>query len=416
VLVNANDDIIPEWAGTQQLGTIKDERGSGIVVNSSGDIYITGWSVGPLDGFTQAGGQDMFITKYSSSGTNQWTKKIGTASVDDGKSISVDSNDNIYVAGYTGAAFDGNNHFGGEDGFLVKYDSNGNKQFSVQIGSSNFDQACCVTVDSNNYIYISGYTTGSIDGNQSNGSVDIFLMKFDSSGNKIWTKQYGTNQGDQPYGMSIDLSDNIYITGNTSGQFDGNSSAGLYDMFLLKYNSDGEEDWAKQLGTTGSDSGEGVTVDSEGNVYVTGSTDRGLDGQTSYSAIGNNDVFLVKYNSNGLKQWSQQIGSSESDDGNGISIDLSGNIYITGMTKGSFDGEQFNGNEDIFLVKYNSNGIKQWSQQFGTSDDEFGMGVAVNQFNEILITGSTKGHLDGNTLSGGEDVFLIKYNSEGIKQ
>ena len=130
----------------------------------------------------------------------------------------------------------------------------------------------------------------------------------------------------------------------------------------------------------------------------------------------NNIVFLVKYNSNGLKQWSQQIGSSESDDGNGISIDLSGNIYITGMTKGSFDGEQFNGNEDIFLVKYNSNGIKQWSQQFGTSDDEFGMGVAVNQFNEILITGSTKGHLDGNTLSGGEDVFLIKYNSEGIKQ
>jgi len=114
--------------------------------------------------------------------------------------------------------------------------------------------------------------------------------------------------------------------------------------------------WTKQLGTSSSDGGSGVTTDSSGNVYVTGYTLGGLDGNTN---SGSYDMFLVKYNSSGTKQWTKQLGSSGWDWGNGVTTDSSGNIYVTGYTNGGLDGNTNSGSYDIFIVKYNSSGIKQ---------------------------------------------------------
>ena len=107
--------------------------------------------------------------------------------------------------------------------------------------------------------------------------------------------------------------------------------------------------------------GYGVTTDSSGNIYVTGSTSGlinyvGLDGNTS---LGSSDIFLVKYNSSGTKQWTKQLGTPYSDSGNGVSTDSSGNIYVTGTTGGGLDGKTSSGSGDIILVKYNSDGVKQ---------------------------------------------------------
>ena len=114
-----------------------------------------------------------------------------------------------------------------------------------------------------------------------------------------WTKQLGTSSSDKGRGVTTDSSGNIYVTGTTSGNLDGNTSSGLDDIFLVKYNSSGTKQWTKQLGTTSWDEGHGVTVDSSDNIYVTGFTGGGLDGNTS---SGGNDMFLVKYNSSGIKQ------------------------------------------------------------------------------------------------------------------
>jgi len=122
--------------------------------------------------------------------------------------------------------------------------------------------------------------------------------------------------------------------------------------------------WTKQLGTSSSDGGSGVTTDSSGNVYVTGYTLGGLDGNTN---SGSYDMFLVKYNSSGTKQWTKQLGSSGWDWGNGVTTDSSGNIYVTGYTNGGLDGNTNSGYGDIFLVKFNSSGTKQWTKQLGTS-------------------------------------------------
>ena len=112
----------------------------------------------------------------------------------------------------------------------------------------------------------------------------------------------------------------------------------------------------------------------------------------------------------------KQLGTSSGDIGWGITTDSSGNIYVNGVTQGGLDGNTSSGGSDIFLVKYNSSGIKQWTKQLGTSSDDFGIGVTTDSSDNIYVTGYTKGGLDGNTSSGQEDIFLVKYNSSGIKQ
>jgi hypothetical protein len=299
VMVNANDDIIPEWAGTQQLGTSSTDYGNGVTVDSSDNIYVTGQTQGGLDGNTSSGNWDLFLVKYNSSGVKQWTQQLGTSSYDKGDGVTVDSSGNIYVTGYTAGGLDGNTSSGDADLFLVKYNSSGVKQWTQQLGTSSSDQGNGVTVDSSNNIYVTGSTTGGLDGNTSSGSQDIFLVKYNSSGTKQWTKQLGTSSEDVGTGVTVDSSNNVYVSGYTAGGLDGNTNSGSNDLILVKYNSSGTKQWTKQLGTSSNDKGEGVTVDSSNNVYVSGYTDGGLDGNTS---SGGSDLILVKYNSSGVKQ------------------------------------------------------------------------------------------------------------------
>ena len=118
------------------------------------------------------------------------------------------------------------------------------------------------------------------------------------------------------------------------------------------------EGWSgtKQLGTTSMDLGQDITSDSSGNIYVTGGTEGGLDGNTS---AGSRDIFLIKYNNSGTKQWTKQLGTSGSDEAQGITSDSSGNVYLTGYTSGALDGNTSAGSIDLFIVKYNSSGVKQ---------------------------------------------------------
>ena len=140
----------------------------------------------------------------------------------------------------------------------------------------------------------------------------------------------------------------------------------LISILLLSsplFGQSNTKQWTKQLGTSIWDEGKDVTTDSSGNIYVTGITSGGLDGNTNYGSDCNyppcSDIFLVKYNSSGTKQWTKQLGTSSYDSGNDVTTDSSGNIYVTGSTEGGLDGNINSGSYDIFLVKYNSSGTKQ---------------------------------------------------------
>jgi len=231
-----------------------------------------------------------------------------------------------------------------------------------------------------------------------------------SSSSAAGTYQLATN--DYANGVATDSSGNVYVTGGTKGGLDGNTSAGNTDLFVVKYNSSGTKQWTKQLGSSGLDSANGITIDSSGNVYVAGVTYGGLDGNTS---AGYTDLFVVKYNSSGTKQWTKQMGTASNDLARGVATDSSGNVYVTGDTYGGLDGNTSAGYNDLFVVKYNSSGTKQWTKQLGTSSDDCAYGVATDSSGNVYVTGYTNGGLDG-TNAGGYDLFVVKYNSSGTKQ
>ena len=278
--------------------------------------------------------------------------------------------------------------------------------------SSN-DFAYGVATDISGNVYVAGGTEGGLDGNTSAGNTDLFVVKYSSSGTKQWTNQFGSSSRDSANGVAPDSSGNVYVTGMTNGGLDGCKSAGVEDLFVVKYNSSGTKLWTNQFGTWDTDFANGVATDSSGNVYVTGSTYRSLDGNTS---AGNADLFLVKYNSSGTKQWTKQLGSSSDDYANGIVTDSSGSVYISGTTYGGLDGNTSAGNADLFVVKYNSSGSKQWTKQLGTPSTDTANGVATDSSGNVYVAGGTYGGLDGNSGSGGNDFFVVKYNSSGTKQ
>jgi len=362
-------------AFTKQLGSSGEDVAIEVAVDSSGNSYVTGYTDGGLDGNSSSGKKDFFLIKYNSSGTKEWTKQEGSSGDDYAYGLAVDSSDNIYVTGYTDKKLHGNNSSGRFDMFLVKYNSSGARQWTKQLGTSNNEYASAVETDSSDNIYVTGMTWGGLDGSTkprycmgygtvkaSRECTDIFLVKYNSSGTKQWVKQLeGSSKSfDNAQGLAVDSSDNIYVAGFTNGGLDGNTSSGGYDILLVKYNSGGSKQWLQQFGSSKNDMGLEVNVDSKGNIYVTGYTQGGLDGKT-YS--GEKDIFLVKYNSSGTKQWTQQLGTPTFEEGNGVAVDSSDNIYVSGWTRGKLD--TYAGGDDAIVLKYNSSGTKQWTLQFG---------------------------------------------------
>jgi len=399
---------------TQQLGTSSDEYATGVATDSSDNVYITGNTEGGLDGNSNAGDRDLFVLKYNSSGTKQWTQQLGTSSGDYATGVATDSSGNVYAAGGTSGGLDGNTNQGKIDLFLVKFDLAGNKQWTKQLGTSSNENARDVATDFSGNVYVAGSTLGGLDGNTNPGiHMDLFLTKYNSSGTKQWTQQLGTPTVEEGTGVATDSSGNIYVSGYTWGILDGISNVNNSDPFIVKYNANGNKQWSQQIGSPESEAAWGVASDSAGNAVIVGATRGGLDGNTNSGEV---DFFAIKFNSSGNKQWTRQMGTSETDSAKGVASDSSGNVYVVGWTSGGLDGNSNSGGEDIFVVKYSVAGVKQWTQQFGSSSNDMAYGVVTDSSGNVYVAGSTSGGLDGYLNSGGSDIFVIKYNASGVKQ
>jgi uncharacterized protein (DUF2147 family) len=401
---------------TKQWGSSADEEARGIISDNSGNIYVTGFSRGNLDGQVNAGDTDAFLTKYDATGTRQWTRYIGTSGTDWGQAVDVDSAGNIYVTGSVSGSFDGKTYNGGKDVFVAKYDPSGNRIWYQQWGTSTDNFGYGVKVDSaHSFVYVTGPTYEYLPGETGDLVPNIFLSKRNTSdGSAIWTILDGTqNYSDYVEGIDLDSVGNVYVAGYTTGAFEGTNNA-TYDIFLAKYNASGTRQWVRQWGSTTNDYGHSVAVDGSDNIYVTGSAGGNIDGQT---ALGGDDVFLTKFNSSGTKQWTKLFGTSDLDRAYGITIDNSSNIYLTGVTLGSLGGGTNLGQGDVFLMQCDSAGTQVWTRLLGTTATDIGTGAAFNiSDGYIYVTGNTSGNLDGNINAGGLDVFLLKYNSSGAKQ
>ena len=233
----------------------------------------------------------------------------------------------------------------------------------------------------------------------------------------IGTKQLGV-AGKVTAGRSVttDTNGNVYTSGYTYGGLDGNTLTGTNDFFVTKYDSSGVKQYTRQLGVAGkATAGFPVTTDARGNVYVAGRTDGGLDGNT---LTGTADFFVTKYDSSGVKQYTRQLGVAGKDTyGYSVATDTSGNVYVAGYTKGGLDLNTLTGTRDFFVTKYDSSGVKQYTRQMGVAgQNTFGWSVATDASGNVYVAGYTRGGLDGNTLTGTRDFFVTKYNSSGVKQ
>jgi len=441
------------------------ERGRAIAVDASGNTYLTGSFQGTVDfdpgsgavNFTTNGNSDVFVLKLDPNGNLVWAHAFGNTGRDDGRGIAVDSSNNVYVTG----SFEGTVNFstsggatnltshGLEDVFALKLDGAGNLVWAREVGGSDIDQGLGIAADASGAVLVTGFFGDTVDFNPNGGTFnlssagigDAFLLKLDTDGGFMGVRSFGGTSEDEGFGIALDGSGNVYLTGFFSGTTDFDpgpgtltltSSGASSDIFVLKLTPVGTLVWVHGFGNTGVDIGEGITTDGTGTVYLTGLFQGTVDfdpGLGTANLTGNNKVveggaFALALDTNGNFVWAHSLVGAGPDEGTSIAIDRSGDLYLTGRFGGTASVDPGLGSvsltsggfSDIFMMKLDPGGSLVWLQSLGSTSVDEGLGVAVDGIGDVYLTGLFEGTLDAdpgpasvNLASAGlDDAFVVK--------
>jgi hypothetical protein len=388
------------WA--KQLGTDQEEYVMNHTTDGHGNIYVCGKTMGSLEG-TNKGNFDCFIMKLDSNGNIVWKRQFGTQGDDNEQWCASDPMGNIYVTGSTTGIFEdkttpsGYPHpVGVSDVFIVKFDTDGNHLWTVQCGTDSADIGQSVMVDGEN-VFVAGTTSG-IFGNSAKGKSDGFLMKMNTQGNTIWIKQFGTSADDNAAGISV-YNNAIYICGNTWGNLGGNST-GFLDCFTAEFDTSGNPVQFNQFGTDGFDIAMNIIADREG-LFVCGSTSGSLDGDQK----GEGDAFLVKLQKSGNVIWKSQFGTILHDGAR--SIAMNSNFPDLVLVSGVMHLPPAR----AFIRAYKKNGEFLWEKTISESDDKTntsGKDVDIDPSGRITHIGLTSTPVFG-PLIGVTDFYITRY-------
>jgi len=381
--IKYNSSGVQQWVARYNGPGNDDDGTSSIAVDGSGNVYVTGLSKG-------SGSYDDYCTiKYNSSGVKQWVARYngpGNGS-DFAHSIAVDGSGNVYVTGWS----KGSGSY--DDYCTIKYNSSGVQQWVARYNGpgNGYDEANSIALDGSGNVYVTGYS----DGGGTN--YDYCTIKYNSSGVEQWVARYNGpgNGSNYAHSIALDVSGNVYVTGNSTG------SGTNIDYCTIKYNSSGVEQWVARYNGPGNgdDVARSIVVDGSGNVYVTGySTGSGKS----------DDYCTIKYNPSGVQQWVARYNGPGNylDEATSIVVDVSGNVYVTGYSKGSGTSD------DYCTIKYNSSGVQQWVARYngpGNDDDE-AFSIALDGSGNVYVTGRSTGN------GTNWDYCTIKYNSSGVQQ
>jgi len=365
---------IPEWLMVESAGGIEFDDGLSICLDNDGNIYVTGIfeltaSFGSYD-ITSYGMHDIFVAKMDSDGSWLWAKSAGGVYDDFSYELATDSDGNIYITG----AFNESALFG-----------------------------------STTYI--------------SNGTKDIFVAKLDNTGNWLWVEQVGVTETNSGLAICSDTSDDMYVTGIYKGSavFDiyTLTSAGDYDMFIAKIDPAGNWLWASSAGGTSDDFSYSIDTSPAGNVFITGSFQDTADfGSSSVTSNGGKDIFVAKADLSGNWLWVENFGGNLDDSGSSINVDIVDDLYVTGSFSGSADFSSTtlssNGVYDIFVAKMDLNGNMIWAESAGGTDYDFGNSICTDTYGNVYITGGFAETVDFYvttlTGAGGRDIFVAGIN------
>ena len=460
--------------------------GYAIAVDGSGNIYVTGdseadWAIGSgLHAHSAA--KDVFVLKLNSSGAYQWHTFYGGAYNVFGQAIAVGSDGNIYATGFSYGTWPETpvNPFSGSNGnntniFILKLNSSGARQWHTFLGNNTKDHGGQgIAVDGSGNVYVSGWSDASWGSNTlhgfTSGSNNIFVLQLDSGGNLVWHTFYGSGYGDSGNAIALDDNSNVYVSGNSSQTWTGpsgevplhpsSSISPNSNILVIKLTSSGGYKWHTFYGAnTYINNGQGIAVDGNDSVYITGlsgATWNGPDTATCisgsapcqplnpFSASGK-DIFVLKLDSSGTYKWHTfyGAGAGNGDDGNSIAVDDSGNVYITGTSSATWNGpatgtcisgsapcqplNPFSGAYyDSFVLKLNSVGTYQWHTFYAPTGANtycswsqhalaLGNGIAADGIGNVYFTGySTAGWgAPNNPYTGCSfDVLVLKLLSD----
>ena len=450
-----------EWA--IRAGGALEDYGVSVAIDASNNSYISGYFKGTADfdpgpgaaNLSPSGNQDIYLAKYDADGNYLWAFNIGGTSYDASFSVTTDLSGNVYIGGFfqNTADFDPGpgvanlTSSGMEDIFLAKYDANGNYLWAFSINGTGQNVVKSVTTDASGNVYISGYFNSTADFDPgagtmnmtSAGNKDIFLAKYDANGNYIWAFKVGGTAEDMTASITTDASGNLYMSGffALTADFDPGAvtanltSAGSKDIFLAKYDANGNYLWALNAGGTGNDQSSSVTADASGDVYITGYFRSTADfdpgaGTANLTSNGINDLFLAKYDASGNYLWAVGTGSGNYDEGYAVTTDVSDNVYISGYFRDTVDFDfgpglhqlHSAGNSDIFLAKYTPYGDHLWAISLGGSAGDVGVSVITDASENIYMTGNFGSTVDFDpgtnnanlTSAGIHEIFVAKYS------
>ena len=370
----------------------------------------------------------------------QWGTYFGGNAFDGIRGAVADAAGNLFVTGYTSstnfAPFlnpGGSSYYLGANGgsydiFIMKFNASGVLQWSTYYGGTGDDAANALCNDGSGNIYITGYTTSDnlpvfnpgsgayfLGTNTSPWSYGIFILKFSSAGTRLWSTYYGNGAGTGS-DICTDASGNIFLTGFSevsgmpvmnpgSGAYYQSANAGGSDVFVLKFTPAGALAWATYYGGTGYDLGYSIDNDGNGNVFVTGYTSSTnfpvLNSSGAYfqgTISGFFDAFLIKFSGNGARLWATYYGGSGDEYGNDLTTDANGNLFVTGQSSsgnfpvqnaGTYFDNTLSGINDIFILKFSNTGARQWATLYGGSGTETGYSIATDIGGNVYVTGFT---------------------------
>ncbi|MCB0111983.1 MAG: hypothetical protein KDE53_38935, partial [Caldilineaceae bacterium] len=392
-IAETTDD--PLWV--RQFGSAGHDSAQSIAVDS-GSVYIGGDVTETLPGQVSAGARDAFVRKYDLAGSEQWTRQFGTPQDDSVSGVAV-STRGVYLAGYTAGALAGQSTAGGDDSFVRAYDTTGNELWTRQFGSDATDRAAQVA-SHDAALYVVGDTYGALPG-QTNisqqGSSDAFVRKYDLAGNDLWTRQFAIS--DTTWGSAIAVDETgVYVTGSWRQR------GGESHVFVRKYDLDGNLLWTSQFGSDAQDLPASIAV-TEWGVAVVGNTFGTLPGQRS---AGHVDAFVQGFDQAGNELWTRQFGTDTSDSATAVVADGPG-IYVAGTTWGELLADRSYGASDLFVRGFDQAGNELWTRQWGSGAEDRTHAIAANE-SGLYLAGLTGNILPGQSSAGLSDAFAIKYD------
>ena len=466
IIANAQQ---PKLVWAKYLGKTKNQIGSSVVIDSAGNIYITGLFTGKVD-FDPGEGEfnlastdlnvsnplnrDIFILKLDKRGNFVWAKRLGNAEDDYTRSMILDEFKNIYITG----AFRGKVDFDPGPGifnlttpkncseiFILKLDPSGNFIWAKNMAASPTlisykNCGASITTDASGNVYTTGTFEQTVDFDPGienfylNASAflngDIFISKLDRSGNFVWAKKMGGTEESHGVSISLDQMDNLYIAGYFKGYMDFDPDSGVFniaakgaynsDIFISKLDVNGNFIWAQSFGHWGWDAANSVCVGNSGNVYVSGIFNEVVDfdpgpGVFNLVSAGYSDMFILKLDTSGNFVWAKQIGGvSDNDHSTAMVLDLSDNIYSTGVFKGNVDfdpgADSFKlvaaTTENMFIVKLDASGNFIWASSHGGSTEFSSSAIILDASEDIYTTGYFSG------TQGSRDIFIHKMSTK----